>query len=205
MIRKVWLSMFFVVLLTAVGLCGCSGATSPQSGLPEATQPALNTNPPVSTPMQEGGSQSSADLSVPCSQLIPEDEIKNLLMVESVELKEMSSPGSTFCQWKYTPKDGMNSRYFDLQVGYSDESVSTWESIRKSELSNEPSYLVVISMDGLGDENYLWTSANTGMKVVYVRQGNRTLIFRYLPQDVLFMGTESGIMDMSQRVFARIS
>jgi hypothetical protein len=60
-------------------------------------------------------------------------------------------------------------------------------------------------MDGLGDENYLWTSANTGMKVVYVRQGNRTLIFRYLPQDVLFMGTESGIMDMSQRVFARIS
>ncbi len=203
MIRKVSSRMFLLILLTAIGLYGCSGATSPQTGLPEATQKVWNTPPAVSTPMQEEGSQRSANLSVPCSQLIPEDEIKNLLMVQSVELTEMSSPGSTFCQWKYMPKDGMNTRYFDLQVGYSDDSISTWESIRKSELDNEPSDLVVISIEGLGDENYLWTSVNTGLKVVYVRQGNQTLIFRYHPQDVYFMGTESGIIDMSQRVFTR--
>ena len=79
-----------------------------------------------------------------------------------------------------------------------------WKATRNSELSNEPSDIVVNSIDGLADESYTWKSSVTGQQVVYARQGTETLIFRYNPQDILFMGTESGIIDMAQRVFERM-
>lgn len=92
---------------------------------------------------------------------------------------------------------------FYLQAGFSGDT-SVWESTRQSELSNEPSDIVVNSIDGLGNESYTWMSKVTGQRVVYVRQGSQTLIFRYNPQEILFMGTESGIIDMAQRIFERM-
>ena len=39
--------------------------------------------------------------------------------------------------------------------------------------------------------------------MVYARQGDRVIIMRYIPQDVLYMANESGIIDMADRIFGR--
>jgi hypothetical protein len=118
-------------------------------------------------------------------------------------LKENAFPGGTSCEWKYTANGATQESLFYIQVDFSDGAVSIWEAMRKSELSNEPSDIVVNSIDGLGDERYVWSSTVTGQYVVYVRQGGRTLIMRYNAQQIIFMGTESGIIDMADRIFDR--
>jgi hypothetical protein len=55
----------------------------------------------------------------------------------------------------------------------------------------------------LGDESYVWSSKVTGQYVVYVRKGDKTLIMRFNPQDILYMANESGIIDMADRIFNR--
>lgn len=217
MFRKVHGFMLFFILITAGLVSACSGVSSLQNnpaGESEqgvlASQPTSTSLPgstadqPMPTSLPDYGSKANAERVIPCTVLIPPDELKNLLFVEPESLAEHGYPGGTSCEWKYTPKDAVQPRLFYLQVGFDDQAVSMWESTRKAELNNEPADLVVISVDGLGDENYTWKSANTDMRVVYVRQGGQTLIWRYDPVNVLYMGNESGLIDMSQRIFERL-
>jgi hypothetical protein len=139
---------------------------------------------------------------VSCSQIVPPDELKNLLINLTPTLTENSYPGATSCIWSYVNAAGQTSAFY-LQVGFSPNAVSLWESTRQSELSNEPSDIVVNSIDGLADENYVWSSKTTGLYVVYARKGSKTLIMRYVPQDVMYMANESGIIDMVERFFNR--
>jgi len=193
----------FVILLSILAVifstlaCVATASSQPADEQPASSAPITDTSVDNS---ENTGTDSSTV--VPCSQIIPPDEIQNLLANFSPTLKDNSYPGGTSCVWSYTNAAGQSST-FSLNADFSENAVSLWESTRQSELSNEPSDIVVNSIDGLADENYVWSSKTTGLYVVYARKGDKTLIMRYVPQDVLFMANESGIIDMVNRFFNR--
>lgn len=186
--------------LVALTLSTLACGTFSASQATEEPQSPPATELPVSAPAE---SSTDPNATVPCTQLIPADELNNLLFNAPATLKENAFPGSTSCEWKYIANGATQESLFYIQVDFSDGATSIWEAMRKSELSNEPSDIVVNSIDGLGDESYTWSSKTTGQYVVYARKGNKTLTMRYNAQDILFMGTESGIIDMVDRIFNR--
>jgi hypothetical protein len=186
-------AIVLAILALTFSTLACGAFSS--SSQPAQSNPA--TEPPVSAPVDNS---TNPNVIVPCSQLIPNDELNNLLSNASATLKENAFPGGTSCEWKYTANGATQESLFYIQTS---NDHSLWEATRKSELSNEPSDIVVNSIDGLGDESYTWSSKTTGQYVVYVRKGDKTLIMRYKAQDILFMGTESGIIDMADRIFNR--
>jgi len=197
MMKTSWLTIFAVLLILALSTLACGAFSAPQA-TEQPVQFAPATEPPVSA---DTGMNPNA--TVPCTQLIPTDELNNLLNNASATLVENAFPGGTTCEWKYTPNGASQESLFYIQVDFSDGAASMWEATRKSELSNEPSDIVVNSIDGLGDESYTWISKSTGQRVVYARTGNKTLIIRYNTQDILYMNNESGIIDMADRIFNR--
>lgn len=194
------LFIFLSLLALTLGTLACGAFSSSQSVDSQSVQSATATEPPVSAPTDSGTDPNAV---VPCLQLITADELNNLIFNAPVTLKETSFPGGTSCEWKYTANGATQESLFYLQVDYTEGAPSLWEATRKSELANEPSDIVVNSIDGLADESYTWSSKVTGLYVVYVRKGGKTLIMRYVPQDVLYMANESGIIDMVDRFFNR--
>jgi hypothetical protein len=188
-----FLTLGLAALTLSILACGASAPAQPAEEQP--AQP-VETEQVYSLP--ETGTDPNAV--IPCSQLIPPDELNNLLFNAAATLAETSYPGGTSCEWKYTANGASQESLFYIQTS-SDASI--WEGTRNSELSNEPSDLVVNSINGLGDESYVWTSKVTGQYVVYVRKGDKTLIMRFNPQDILYMANESGIIDMADRIFNR--
>jgi hypothetical protein len=199
MFRKSHVTILLALLALTLSALACGTSSSPQPVEEGPAQSVQATEPPANPP---SGSGTDPNAVVPCSQIVPPDELKNLLINLTPTLTENSFPGGTSCVWSYTSASGQSST-FSLQVDFSDSAASIWESTRQSELSNEPSDIVVNSIDGLADESYVWSSKTTGLYVVYARKGDRTLIMRYNAQDILFMGTESGIIDMADRIFSR--
>lgn len=193
---RLFITLGLVVL--TLGTLACGAFSAPQATEEPRSAPA--TEPPVSAPAE---SSTDPNATIPCSQIIPADELNDLLFSAPATLQETSFPGGTSCEWKYTANGATQESLFYVQVDFSSNAVSMWEATRKSELSNESSDIVVNSIDGLGDENYTWNSKVTGQYVAYIRQGVRTLIMRYNPQQIIFMGTESGIIDMTDRIFNR--
>lgn len=183
-----------LVALT-LSMLACGAFSAPQATAEPQSAPA--TEAPVSAPAQ---SSTDPNATVPCAQIVPADELNNLLSNAQATLVENAYPGGTSCEWKYTPNGGSQANLFYVQTSNDPE---LWEATRKSELSNEPSDIVVNSIDGLADESYVWSSKVTGLYVVYARKGEKTLIMRFVPQDVLYMANESGIIDMVDRFFSR--
>ena len=174
--------------------CGASASSQPVEEEPAQSVPT--TEPPVA------GNDTNSNATIPCSQLIAPDDVNLLLNTTNPMLNNHTYAGGTSCEWQYTPNGETQTKLFYVQVDFTVDAVSLWESTRKSELSNEPSDIVVISINGLGDENYTWVSQPSGQRAVYVRKGGKTLIMRFAP-DVLFLQTESGIIDYSDRIFNR--
>lgn len=199
MLKKSNLMILAALLALIFGTLACGASASSQPVEEKPAQSVQATEPPAEVP---SGSGSDSSAVVSCSQIVPPDELKNLLINLTPTLTENSFPGGTSCVWSYTDSAGQ-SRTFSLQADFTPDAASLWESTRQSELSNEPSDIVVNSIDGLADENYTWSSKTTGLYVVYARKGGKTLIMRYVPQDVIYMGTESGIIDMMDRFFDR--
>ena len=183
-----------LVALT-LSMLACGVFSAPQATAEPQSAPA--TEAPVSAPAQ---SSTDPNATVPCVQIVPADELNNLLSNAKATLVENAYSGGTSCEWKYTPNGGSQANLFYVQTSNDPE---LWEATRKSELSNEPSDIVVNSIDGLADESYVWSSKVTGLYVVYARKGEKTLIMRFVPQDVLYMANESGIIDMVDRFFSR--
>jgi hypothetical protein len=188
------LSIFAIVFSTlACGVFSAPPAT-------EAPQSAPAAETPINAPVE---SSTNPSATVPCIQLIPADELNNLLFNAPATLVENAYPGGTSCEWKYTANGAMQESLFYVKVDFSDGAAAMWEATRKSELSNEPSDIVVNSITGLGNESYTWSSKSTGQYVVYVRKGDKTMIMRYNAQDILYMNNEAGIIDMANRIFNR--
>jgi hypothetical protein len=202
------ISFRFTMFLISLGLVFATVACTPKSTGESATQ--------ISTP-QSISSASTSDSpldqnagmdvtsTIPCDQLIPKDEANSLMTGLSPTLSEEKSQGETTCTWQYTSKVNGQSAVFQLQAGYGGSAVETWTSARQAELDAQPSDLVVINIDGLGEENYTWTSKPDSIFVVYVRQGAQTLILQFHASDILFLGNESGIIDMTDRIFSRMN
>ncbi len=201
MFGKSRVTIFLALLALTLSALACGTSSLPQPVQEKPAQSVQATEPPASS---SSGSGTDPNAVVSCSQIVPPDELKNLLINLTPTLTENSYPGGTSCIWSYVNDAGQTST-FSLQVDFSPNAVSLWESTRQSELSNEPSDIVVNSIDGLADENYVWSSKTTGLSVVYARKGDKTLIMRYVPQDVMYMANESGIIDMAQRIFERMS
>lgn len=199
MIKISRLTILAALLALTFSSLACGAFSAPQA-TEQPAQSAPATEPPVSAPADTG---TNPNATVPCAQLIPNDELNSLLFNASATLKENSYPGGTTCEWKYIANGASQESLFYIQVDFSNGAASMWEATRKSELSNEPSDIVVNSIDGLGDESYTWSSQSTGQYVVYVRKGEKTLIMRYKAQDILYMANESGIIDMADRIFNR--
>ena len=193
MFKKFHTTILFTLLALTLSTLAC-GASAPAQPVDEQpVQPAQATEPPV-------GNDANANATVSCAQLIPSDDVNLLLNNASSTLVENTYPGATSCEWKYTPNGGTQANLFFIKT---DKDVSLWEATRNSELSNEPSDIVINSIDGLGDENYTWISQATGQRVVYVRKGDKTLVMRFKPEDILFLLTESGLIDYADRIFTR--
>ncbi len=178
-----------------LSMLACGAFSAPQATAEPQSAPA--TEAPVSAPAQ---SSTDPNATVPCAQIVPADELNNLLSNAQATLVENAYSGGTSCEWKYTPNGGSQANLYYVQTSNDPE---LWEATRKSELSNEPLDIVVNSIDGLADESYVWSSKVTGLYVVYARKGEKTLIMRFVPQDVLYMANESGIIDMVDRFFSR--
>lgn len=178
-----------------LSMLACGAFSAPQATAEPQSAPA--TEAPASAPAQNS---TDPNATVPCAQIVPADELNNLLSNAQATLVENAYPSGTSCEWKYTPNGGSQANLFYVQTS---NDPALWEATRKSELSNEPSDIVVNSIDGLADESYVWSSKVTGLYVVYARKGEKTLIMRFVPQDVLYMANESGIIDMADRFFSR--
>lgn len=200
MFERSRVTILLALLALTLSAPACGTSSSPQPAQEETAQSVQATEPPANSSSASGTDPNAV---VSCSQILPPDELKNLLINLTPTLTENSYPGGTSCLWSYVNAAGQSSTFF-LQVDFSPNAVSLWESTRQSELSNEPSDIVVISIDGLADESYVWSSKTTGLSVVYARIGDKTLIMRYVPQDVIYMANESGIIDMAQRIFERM-
>lgn len=199
MFGKSRVTIFLALLALTLSALACGTSSSPQPVEDGPAQSVQATEPPANS---SSGSGMDPNAAVSCSQILPPDELKNLLITLTPTLTENSYPDGTFCIWSYVNAAGQSST-FSIKVDFSPNAVSLWESTRQSELSNEPSDIVVNSIDGLADENYVWSSKTTGLYVVYARKGDKTLIMRYVPQDVIYMANESGIIDMVERFFNR--
>lgn len=189
------LFIFLSILALTFSALAC-GASAPSQPAEEQPAQPLETEQ-IYSPAETGTDPNAV---IPCSQLIPPDELNNLLFNAAATLKETSYAGGTSCEWKYTANGATQESLFYIQTS---NDPALWEATRKSELSNEPSDIVVNSIDGLGEESYVWNSKVTGQYVVYVRKGDKTLIMRFNPTEILFLGTESGIIDMADRIFNR--
>jgi len=189
-------AIVLAILALTISTLACGAFSLPSQ--PAKSAPA--TEPPISAPVDHS---TNLNATVPCTQLIPTDELNLLLNNAPATVVENVYPGGTSCEWKYTAKGATQESLFYIKVDFSDGAASMWESTRKSELSNEPSDIVVNGIDGLGNESYTWSSKTTGQYVVYVRKGDKTLIMRYKAEDILYMNNESGIIDMANRIFNR--
>jgi len=195
--------MYILALVLVVGLYACAPNNKEVSSIEvnqgqsvnAESQPAVM---PTDTPDKE------AITAIRCDQLIPPDEANSLMTGLLPKLNEEAGQSEITCTWQYTSKVNGQNSVFKLQVGYGGSTVDSWQSARKSELTSQPADLVVNKIDGLGDENYIWTSKPDNQTVVYVRHGTQTMIMHYQATDILFMGTESGIIDMADRIFNRI-
>lgn len=194
--------LFVIMSIIALTLStlACGASSSAQPAEEQSAQSAPATEAPVREP---AGNESNSSATVPCAQLISPDDVKLLLNNASSTLNESAYPGGTTCTWQYTPIDGTSQSFFQVQADYSDTAVVLWETTRESEIKNEASDTVVVSIPGLGDENYTWVSQPSNMRVVYIRKGDKTLIMRFEPQEILFLQTESGIIDYADRIFNR--
>ncbi len=195
---------WMVVLALVVGLSACAPKALDVSPVQDtAAQPAAATVQAPTSFVQT--TEKAAGAAISCDQLIPPDEARNLMTGLSPQLTEQRAPGKTTCVWQYTSKASDQAAMFKLEVGFDATAVEAWTAARKSELAGQPDDLTVISIDGLGDENYTWIAKPDNQRVVYVRRGSQALVMHYQAADILFMGTESGIIDMADRVFARMN
>lgn len=214
--HRLFILIGIVLIALMLASCGESGPTSsapqedsmPAAGQGNETGAAQTVATPGSslaaTPVGRASSGSGAgnDQVVPCAQLLPADDVATLLGAEPVSASEQGVPGSTICTWRYVPRSATQESVFEIEAGTGDSAVARWESERKMELSGQAPDIVVNPIDGLGDESYTWASQPGAVRVVYARQGLKTLIMRYTT-DVLYLGTESGIIDYAQRFFER--
>jgi hypothetical protein len=190
--------IFLAILALTCSTLACGTFSSSQTE-EQPSQSAPATEPPVSVPV---GNEANSNKTVSCAQLIPPDELNLLLNNASATLSENAAPEGTTCTWQYTPNGGTQENNFYIQTGFTNDALSLWKATRKSELSNEPTDIVVNSINGLGDESYTWVSQSSGQRVVYVRNGGKTLILRF-PPDILFLQNESGIIDYADRILDR--
>jgi hypothetical protein len=190
--------------LAIISLTLACGVFSPQSQSQEQTpQSAPNVEGPAGASPETNPSTNNPTGIVSCTQLIQSDEVTNLLNNTPGTLSDNANPGGSLCVWQYTPTGSTGSHLFYLEVNFGTDAAALWEAKRSYELSQEPSDIVVNSIAGLGDESYVWSSKTTEFFVVFARRGDKTLVMRYIPQDVLYMANESGIIDMADRIFRR--
>jgi hypothetical protein len=195
--------MALLALVLMVGLSACAPKTAKVSAVEDNLVQAGNpAGQPAVMPTVTPGKGAAA--TIHCYQLIPPNEARSLMTGLSPVLSEGAGQGEITCTWQYTSKVSGQAAAFKLQVRYGGSAVDTWQAARKSELTGQSSDLVVNSIDGLRDENYIWTSKPDNQTVVYVRRGTQTMIMHYQATDILFMGTESGIIDMADRMFNRL-
>lgn len=194
--------LLFNMILLMMALSACGSKSAPiETAIPDKSPSSQTTSAPIIASTQE--QESSAMAVIPCDKLIPTDELDLLLNKMPATLTEKTLPGETTCAWQYKSTSG-ESGQFRISANFSNASVETWKQEKEAELATLPSDLVVIQIDGLGDENYVWTSKPDNQQAVYVRKGSQTLIMHFNAADLLYLGNESGIIDMSDRIFGRL-
>lgn len=188
-----------LALTFAIVACGAFPASQPpaeEQGVDVSATP----EPPTNSPSVD---KTDTSTTITCAQLLPDDEINLLLNHTPATLNENANQGSITCSWEYTPNGGTQQNSFEIQADYSTNAVQNWNNARQTEISKEASDTVVISINGLGQENYTWVSPDLSQRVVYVSTGSKTLIMRFQPADIIYLQTESGMIDYIQRIFNR--
>lgn len=197
-----WMAVLTLVLVVGVSACAPKASeVSPAQDMAERPAVATAQEPTASAQIN----QKAADAAISCDQLIPPDEARTLMTGLSPQLTEQHSQEKTTCIWQYTSKDSGQAAEFQLEAGFGASAVEDWTTERKSELAGQPTDLNVISIDGLGDENHTWIVNPEKQRVVYVRRGSQTLVMHYQVTDILYMSTESGIIDMADRILSRLN
>jgi hypothetical protein len=195
------------IALLALVLAACGGpqpvASQPAPAAEATITPAAATSAATTAtaaPAIEESASATARGPIACDKLILPDEIKFIAGGQPAPLKEQVVPGASACEWKYTPQGASQESVFEVRLAAG--AIDAWTAARKADLAKEPADLVVNSLDGLGDESYIWVSKPAGQWTVYGRRGNTTVVMRF-PSGNIALATESQILDYADRLFTR--
>ncbi len=197
----VFLTLFSVGLFL-ICLSACAPKDLPGEFVDSNPDPSGQvTTEPTIAPVQN---QDTGDkTTIGCDKIVPPDELNLILNQRPATLTEQTAPDETTCTWQYTSENNEPGQ-LQVWVGFGTTAEVIWNNIREAEISTQTPDLVIININGLGDENYAWTSKPDNQQVVYVRHDSQMLILHFQAADILYLGNESGIIDISDRIFTRL-
>lgn len=191
-------SVSLVLILVAVSLTGCGGSQpAPQAeptptAIPQATAAAAE-------PTVEQPAAASTALNIPCTELVPADELQRLLGTKPDSLLDTVLPGWTACTWFYKPPNATDQAEFTVQAYTGEETLVKW----RMDTANQPAGTVVNSLADYVQEGYTWVLPESKLRAVQALQDGRYLFLRF-PSDNLALGTESTIADYLNVLFNRL-
>lgn len=192
------LAVALVLILVAVSLAGCGGGQpAPQADpTPTAMPPATAA---AAEPTVEQTATASTALNIPCTELVPDDELQRLLGAKPDSLSDTVMPGWTACTWYYTPPNATDQAEFIVQAYTGEETLVKW----RMDTAKQPAGTVVNSLADYVQEGYTWVLPESKLRAVQALQDGRYLFLRF-PSDNLALGTESTIADYLNVLFNRL-
>lgn len=198
---RIDIALVLLTLFVAVALAACGGGqSSPQ------VKPASTAIPPTPTiapaePATEQPAAASAALTIPCTELVPADELQRMIGATPDSLMDTVMPGWTACNWFYTPAGAGQQAQFTVQAYTGAETLVKWRMD-----TNPANRLAGVTVNSLADyvqEGYTWVIPESKLRAVQALQDGRYVFLRF-PADNLALGTESNIADYLAVLFSRL-
>lgn len=192
-----------ILFAPALILAACGGNQSaPPTGQMTQTTPATVSSPPTpadNTPATGQPTAASVALTIPCTELVPPDELERMVGVKPDNLLETVRPGWTACMWFYTPSGAAQQAEFTVQAYTGEETLVKW----RMDTAGRPAEVVVNSLADYVQEGYTWIIPENKLRAVQALQDGRYIFLRF-PSDNLALGTESNIADYLNILFRRL-
>jgi hypothetical protein len=190
--------VLFVLLALAMAACGGGQPTSQTEPTLIAVQPTP-TAAAVAEAEADQPAATLAALTIPCTELVPSDELERMIGAQPSNLLETVVPGWTACNWFYTPPGATQQAEFTVQAYTGEETLVKW----RMDTANQPAGLVVNSLADYVQEGYTWVIPESNLRAVQALQDGRYVFLRF-PADNLALTVESSIADYLHVLFQRL-
>lgn len=195
--KPVYRPIALVLFALALTLVACGDQSTPQTGQTMPTTPDISSTP--TTPATDQPTSGSVALTIPCTELVPADELERITGARPDNLMETVQTGWTACMWFYTPPGGGQQSEFTVQAYTGEETLVKW----RMDTAGRPAGVVVNSLTDSMQEGYTWILPESKLRAVQALQDGRYIFLRF-PSDNLALSTESSIADYLQVLFRRL-